>query len=50
MTFTEPDETLLLPTRMDSVSVIRSSGIQRLRVTQTYRNYRRFLTESRVIP
>ena len=50
VTFTEPAETLLLPTRIDSVSVIRASSIQRLRLTQTYRNYRRFLTESRVIP
>ena len=50
VTFTQPDETLLLPTRIESVSVIRASAIQRLRVTQTYKNYRRFLTESRVIP
>jgi|SRR5688572_5888136 hypothetical protein len=50
VTFTEPAETLLLPTRIDSVSVIRSSGVQRLRVTQTYRNYRRFLTDTRVLP
>lgn len=48
--FSQPDETLLLPTRVESVSVLRSSGVQRLRVTQTYRNYRRFLTETRVIP
>jgi hypothetical protein len=50
VTFSAPDETLLLPTRVESVSVIRASGIQRLRVTQTYENYRRFLTETRVIP
>jgi len=50
VTFSDPDETLLLPTRVESVSVIRSGGTQRLRVTQSYRNYRRFLTESRVIP
>jgi hypothetical protein len=50
VTFTEPDETLLLPTRVESVSVIRANRIQRLRVRQTYRNYRRFLTQSRLIP
>lgn len=50
VTFTGPDETLLLPVRVESVSVIRSAGVQRLRVTQTYRNYRRFLTESRLVP
>lgn len=47
--FTDPDETLLLPTSIQSVSVIRATGIQRLRVTQTYRNYRRFLTGSRLV-
>jgi hypothetical protein len=50
VSFSEPDETLLLPTRIDSVSVIRASGVQRLRVTQTYKNYRRFLTDSRLVP
>ena len=48
--FSQPEETLLLPTRVESLSVLRSSGVQRLRVTQTYKNYRRFLTDSRVIP
>jgi hypothetical protein len=47
--FTEPDETLLLPWRVDSVSVIVRSGLPRLRVSQTYTNYRRFLTESKII-
>ena len=47
--FAEPDETILLPWRVDSVSVIVRSGLPRLRVTQTYANYRRFLTDSRII-
>jgi hypothetical protein len=47
--FTGPDETLLLPWRVDSVSVIVRSGLPRLRVTQTYTNYRRFLTESKIV-
>ena len=47
--FQDPDETLLLPSRIDSVSVIRNSGIPRMRVTQTFSNYRRFVTSSRVI-
>ena len=50
VTFAEPDETLLLPTRVETVTVIRSTGVQRLRVTQTYRNYRRFLTDTRLLP
>jgi hypothetical protein len=47
--FDDPEETLMLPSRIDSVSVIRASGIQRLRVTQEFRNYRRFLTDSRIV-
>ena len=50
VTFSEPAETMLLPTSIQSVSVIRATGVQRVRVTQTYRNYRRFLTGSRLIP
>jgi hypothetical protein len=48
--FNDPEETLMLPSRIDSVSVIRASGTQRLRVTQEFRNYRRFLTDSRIVP
>jgi len=48
--FNDPEETLMLPSRIDSVSVIRASGVQRLRVTQEFRNYRRFLTDSRIVP
>jgi hypothetical protein len=47
--FDDPDETLFLPESVDSLSVIRASGIQRLRVRQTYRNYRRFLTAGRLL-
>lgn len=47
--FTDPDETVLLPVQVQAVSVIRASGIQRLRITQSYRNYRRFVTGSRVL-
>jgi hypothetical protein len=47
--FEEPDEVLRLPSEITSLSVIRAGGVQRLRMTQTFRNYRRFLTESRII-
>ena len=48
--FSDPDETLMLPTTIDNVSVTASNGIQRLRMTQEFRNYRRFLTDSRIVP
>jgi hypothetical protein len=47
--FEDPDETLLLPSQIDSVTIIRDSGVPRLRSTQTYRNYRRFVTDSRIV-
>jgi hypothetical protein len=47
--FADPDETLLLPARVDSVTVIRNSGVPQLRVTQRFANYRRFVTGSRIV-
>jgi hypothetical protein len=49
VTFTDPDERLLLPAQIDSVTVVRNSGVPRLRTTQTFSNYRRFLTGSRLV-
>jgi hypothetical protein len=49
VTFSDPDETLLLPASVETVSVVRNSGIPRLRTTQTFRNYQRFLTSGRII-
>ncbi len=40
----------MLPTTIDNVWVIRVERHSRLRMTQQYRNYRRFLTESRILP
>jgi len=48
--FVDPDETLMLPARIDSLVVVLNSGSPRLRITQTFSNYRRFVTDSRVVP
>jgi len=45
--FSEPDETILLPESIETVSVLRT-GLQSTRRTQVFSGYRRFLTESRV--
>jgi hypothetical protein len=45
--FTDPDETLLLPETIDSITVVRG-GLQSARRTETYSGYRRFLTAGRV--
>lgn len=49
VTFEDPDETLLLPSEITSVTVIQNSGIPRLRTTQTFSNYRRYLTSGRLV-
>ena len=48
--FFEPDESLLLPSRVESITFIRNSAVPRVRVTRTFANYRRFLTGGRVLP
>lgn len=49
VTFRNPDETLLMPARVESVVVIRNSGVPQRRVTHRLTNYRRFVTASRII-
>ncbi len=45
--FADPDEVLLLPASIDSTTVVRS-GLQSSRRTETFSDYRRFLTEGRI--
>jgi hypothetical protein len=44
--FDNPDETLLLPERIESLTMSRTGGTRR---TQTYANYRRFVTGGRLL-
>lgn len=44
--FADPDETLLLPERIESLTMSRRGGTRR---TQTYANYRRFVTGGRIV-
>jgi hypothetical protein len=46
--FADPEEVLLLPESVESLIVVRS-GLQSTRRTETFRSYRRFLTEGRVV-
>ncbi len=46
--FEDPDETLLLPESIDSLTMIRG-GLQSTRRTQTFSDYRRFVTAGRVL-
>jgi hypothetical protein len=47
--FQNPDETVMLPSSIESVTVFRRTGVPRLRTTQTFTQYRRFLTEGRIV-
>ena len=48
VTFTDPDEVILMPESVESLTVVRG-GLQSVRRVETYTNYRRFLTTGRVI-
>lgn len=47
--FNDPDETLLLPSSIESLTVITNAGVPRLRTVQTFSNCRRFMTAGRVV-
>jgi hypothetical protein len=49
VTFSDPDESLMLPASKETVSVIRNAGTPRMRTTQSFRNYRRFITGGRIV-
>ncbi len=50
VTFTDPDETVMLPESVVTLTIITGAGVPRLRTTQTYSDYRRFVTDARVVP
>ena len=47
--FENPQETLMLPAAVDTITVMRGIGLQRVRITQRFTDHRRFLTESRLL-
>ena len=47
--FREPDETVLMPSEVETLTVIRDAGIPRMRIRQVFSGYRRFVTEGRVL-
>lgn len=48
--FSEPDETLMLPASIDTLTIVRNAGTPRVRIRKTYSGYRRFVTEGRLVP
>jgi hypothetical protein len=49
VSFRDPEETLMLPESIDSIAIVRGSSIPRLRTTQKFSNYRRFMTGGRIV-
>jgi hypothetical protein len=47
--FQDPDETLMLPSSIDSLAIWRGAGSRRNIITQNFSNCRRFLTDGRVV-
>ena len=47
--FQKPDEVLMLPASIDSLTIVRNAGTPRLRTTQEFSNYRRFVTAGRLV-
>lgn len=49
VTFHDPEETLTLPSSIVSLQVIRNSGVPRVRMSQKFSKYRRFITDARIL-
>ena len=47
--FHDPDETLMLPASIQTLTIVRNSGSPRTRMTQTFSNYKRFMTGARIV-
>lgn len=47
--FEDPDEALMLPEAIDTVTVLRGSGVQRFRISQRFSEYRRYVTGARLL-
>jgi len=47
--FTDPDETIYLPERIETLTITRNGTAPRIRTRHEYSNYRRFVTGGRVL-
>jgi hypothetical protein len=47
--FEDPDETLMLPRSIETLQIVRGAGTPRVRITQTFSDYRRFLTDAHIV-
>jgi hypothetical protein len=47
--FHDPEETVMVPKSIQTLTVIRNSGAPRMRMTQTFSDYKRFVTGGRLV-
>ncbi len=47
--FADPDETLLLPASIETLTIVRRAGVPRQRMVQTFSDYQRFITSGRIV-
>lgn len=47
--FADPDETLLLPESIETLTIVRRAGVPRQRMVQHLSDYRRFMTSGRIV-
>jgi hypothetical protein len=47
--FTDPAESMMLPASIDTLTVMRGSGVQRVRISQRFTEHHRFITNSRLL-
>jgi hypothetical protein len=47
--FQDPQEAMMLPASIDTLTVIRGVVTRRVRMTQRFSDYRRFLTDGRIL-
>ena len=49
VTFHDPDETVMLPASVETLTIIRGAAVPRLRQTHVFSKYQRFLTDVRIV-
>src|SRR4051794_23032427 len=49
VSFEDPEEVLMLPASISTVTVVRNAGVPRLRTEQVFSKYQRFLTGGRIL-
>ncbi len=50
VTFHDPEESVMVPRSIETTTVWRNTPVPRVRVTQAFSNYRRFIGDSRIVP